>query len=91
MTLNKYQTRLSRSAKSQRISESLNSSTASGQLLTSTQQAMIADNLLWLAYLLPAGLLLRLFLSDRYSEYRESVLKEQIKTLEKLWQHSTEP
>ncbi len=72
------------------LNQSLNSSQV--QPWTDSQQGMIANQLLWLSYLLPGGLLLRIFLSERYSDYRESVLNKHIKTLEKLWkQHSTEP
>jgi hypothetical protein len=61
------------------------------QLFTSTQQDFLANNLLWLSYLLPASLALGLFLSDRYAGYRMAVLNQQIQTLEKLWQHGVDP
>ena len=72
---------------------SLKSSTANvlPQLLTSSQQDFLANNFLWLSYLLPGGLALGLFMYDKYSGYRLAVLKEQINTLEKLWKQSTQP
>lgn len=78
------------SSQEDQLNQSLTSSKV--QPWTDSQQGMIANQLLWLSYLLPVGLLLRVFLSERYSDYRESVLNKHIKTLEKLWkQHSTEP
>lgn len=58
------------------------------QPLNSAQQDFLANNFLWLSYLLPGGLALGLFLHDRYAGYRTAVLSAQIQTLERLWKHS---
>jgi hypothetical protein len=60
------------------------------QLITPAQQAFIENILLGLSYFLPCGLVLGLFLYDKYSAYRLAVLDEQVERLEKLWQKSTQ-
>ena len=79
-------------AKDAQTSQSLKSSTATvtPQLLTPVQQKFIENTLLGLSYLLPCGLLLGLFLYDKYSDYRLAVLNQQIEHLEKLWKQSTQ-
>lgn len=60
------------------------------QLITPTQQAFIGNALLGLSYLVPCGLVLGLFMYDKYSAYRLAVLNEQVERLEKLWKQSTQ-
>ncbi|WP_146141083.1 hypothetical protein [Stenomitos frigidus] len=61
----------------------------SPKLLSAAQMERIADILLGLFYfVLPVGLGLGIFLHDRYQQHRASILEEQIKLLEKLWEQS---
>lgn len=55
---------------------------------TPAEQAVIANILIGVGYLLPIGLGLGIFLYDRYASYRETLLKQQIETLERIWQES---
>jgi len=49
------------------------------------QQNFLDNMLIGLSYLLPAGLFPGIFLYDKYSAYRNVLLKQQIELLEKLW------
>jgi hypothetical protein len=51
-------------------------------------QAMLSNWLLGLAYLLPIGLGLGIFLGDRYANYRAAIIKHQIEVLERIWQQA---
>ncbi len=60
-------------------------------LLSSAQEKSIADILLVLIYfVLPGGLVLGMFLYDKYYIYRAGVIQEQIELLERLyaWDHN---
>jgi hypothetical protein len=56
--------------------------------LSPSQQSMLSNWLLGLAYLLPVGLGLCLFLSDRYANYRSAIIKHQVEALERIWQRA---
>jgi hypothetical protein len=62
--------------------------TVTPSLFSPAEQAMLSDLMLGLAYLLPVGLGLSLFLSDRYAHYRTAVMKHQVETLERIWQQT---
>jgi len=50
------------------------------------QQQNVLDNILiGLSYFLPAGLIPRIFLYDKYCAYRSVLLRQQIELLERLW------
>jgi hypothetical protein len=73
--------------------DSLQSSTRSvvPQLLSPAQQGAIANIILGFTYLvLPTGLVLGIYLHDKYSAYRSAVLNEQIERLERLWKQTTQ-
>ncbi len=56
-------------------------------LLSPAQQKSVADLLLGFIYfVLPGGLVLGIFLYDKYCVYRAAVIKKQIESLERLWQ-----
>lgn len=57
-------------------------------LLSPSQQGLICDILLAIAYSLPIGVGLGIFLHHRYVNYRSAILQEQIQTLERIWQKS---
>lgn len=58
------------------------------QLLSPAQQELMANILIGLSYLLPAGLGLGIYIYDRYADYRCSILKQQVETLERIWERS---
>jgi hypothetical protein len=58
------------------------------QVLTSTQQEWISNLLIGMAYLLPVGLGLGIFMYDRYMRYRATLLQHHIETLERIWQQN---
>ena len=56
-------------------------------LLSPAQQKSVSDLLLGLIYfVLPGGLVLGIFLYDKYCVYRTALIKQQIENLERLWQ-----
>lgn len=75
---------------SQSVSAVSSSTTApiAPQFFTPAEQAAIANALIGLGFLLPIGLGLGIFLSDRYTHYRATLLKQHIETLERIWQES---
>lgn len=77
-------------AASQSVSAVGSSATApiAPQFFTPAEQATIANALISLGFLLPIGLGLGIFLSDRYAHYRATLLKQHIETLERIWQES---
>lgn len=58
------------------------------QLLSPAQQGLMANILIGLGYLLPAGLGLGIYIYDRYADYRCGVIKQQVETLERIWEQS---
>lgn len=78
--------------KEAKATESLKSSnvTVVPPLLTPAQLGSIANILIWFSYLVPCGLVLGIFLYDKYCVYRAAVLNEQIETLERLWQYGSD-
>lgn len=62
--------------------------TLTPQFLTAAQQDWLCNILLGVTYLLPVGLGLGLFMSDRYTKYRATVLNQQIQVLERIWQQN---
>jgi hypothetical protein len=73
--------------------DSLKSSTVTvvPQMLSPAEQGSIANILIAVGYLVPCGLILGIFLHDKYYAYRAAVLNEQIERLERLWKQSTQP
>ena len=59
-----------------------------GQLITPSQEEPIAHILRSFIFFVPIGICLGISLSDRYRAYRAAVFKQQVKTLERLWQQS---
>lgn len=57
-------------------------------LLSPSQQGLICNILLAIAYSLPIGIGLGIFLHHRYVNYRSALLKKQVETLERIWQKS---
>jgi hypothetical protein len=55
---------------------------------STAEQSMLSNWLLGLAYLLPLGLGLGIFLGDRYANYRSAVIKQQMEILERIWQRA---
>ncbi len=59
-----------------------------GQIITPSQPDPIAHILSSFIFFNPMGICLGISLSDRYRAYRAAVFKEQVETLERLWQQS---
>lgn len=62
--------------------------TVTTQFLTADQQEFISNVLIGVAYLLPIGLGLGIFMYDRYTRYRATLLQHHVETLERIWQQN---
>ena len=75
-----------------KAAQSLKSSTVNivPQLLSPVQQKSMANIVLWISYLVPCSTCLGIFLYDKHSAYRSTLINEQIKMLESIWEQNSQ-